>query len=54
MGNDGIVRIISESKGSLFVNIPSQLAQFYGIKKGDKIEWSQGAPGELRLRKVPE
>jgi hypothetical protein len=34
IGNDGVVRTVSESKGSLFVNIPSQLAQLCGIKKG--------------------
>jgi bifunctional DNA-binding transcriptional regulator/antitoxin component of YhaV-PrlF toxin-antitoxin module len=51
MGNEGVVRTVIWSKGSLYATIPSQLSQLYGIKKGDKVEWLQGRPGELILRK---
>lgn len=52
MGHSGVVRTVVGSKGSLLIVIPSQLAELYGIDKGDKLEWSQGGPGELRLRKT--
>lgn len=51
MGNEGVVRTVIYSKGSLYASIPRQLAQLYGIRKGEKIEWLQGRPGELILRK---
>lgn len=51
MGHSGVVRTVVGSKGSLLIVIPSQLAELYDIEKGDKLEWSQGEPGELRLRK---
>jgi hypothetical protein len=55
MGDSGVVRSVMKGKaGSLMIVIPSQLAELYGIGKGDKLEWSQGGPGELRIRKVPE
>jgi bifunctional DNA-binding transcriptional regulator/antitoxin component of YhaV-PrlF toxin-antitoxin module len=49
---DGIERKVTESGGSLKIVIPKQLAQLYGIENGDTIEWTQGGPGELRLKKV--
>jgi antitoxin component of MazEF toxin-antitoxin module len=53
MGDSGVVRTATKGKGgSLLIVIPSQLAELYGIKGGDKLEWSQGGPGELRLRKA--
>ena len=48
----GISRTVTESGGSLKVVIPKQLAQLYGIRNGDVLEWTQGGPGELRLRKL--
>lgn len=52
MGHRGIIRNVVGSKGSLLIVIPSQIAELYGIEKGDKLEWSQGGPDELRVRKV--
>ena len=51
---EGITRTVTESGGSLKVVIPKQLAQLYGIGSGDTVEWTQGGPGELRIRKVEE
>ena len=51
---NGIRRKVVETGGSLKVVIPKQLAELYGIGSGDTIEWTQGGPGELRLRKVSE
>jgi bifunctional DNA-binding transcriptional regulator/antitoxin component of YhaV-PrlF toxin-antitoxin module len=52
MGGKGVSRTVVRIKASLYLNIPSQLAQLYGISEGDKLEWSQDGPGELRIRKV--
>lgn len=51
---DGAKRKVYETGGSLRVTIPKAIAQLYGIGDGDTVEWMQGGPGELRLRKVPE
>lgn len=51
---DGIKRKVVETGGSLKVVIPKQLAQLYGIGNGDTIEWTQGGPGELRLKKASQ
>lgn len=52
MGAKGVSRTVIKMKASLYINIPSQLAQLYGISEGDKLEWSQDGPGEFRIRKV--
>jgi bifunctional DNA-binding transcriptional regulator/antitoxin component of YhaV-PrlF toxin-antitoxin module len=52
MENYRVVRTVGESKGSLYVIIPRDFARFLRIRKGDKVEWTEGAPGELRLERL--
>lgn len=54
MENERVIRTVGESKGSLYIIIPRELTRLLKIRKGDKIEWSGGAPGELRLKKIPD
>lgn len=51
---DGVRRKVVETGGSFKVVIPKQLAELYGIGSGDTVEWTQGGPGELRLKKASQ
>ena len=49
-----LVRKVRRVGSSLVVTIPMQLAGFYKIKEGTKVEFASGGDGKLLLKKVIE